>query len=94
MVVAYNGKLYPIRVFLVEEIAGEVVIAPEMLFLDMVANLPLERWNEDCEENIIDSEITYFVDDACMSYTAGKICMDCMPTPLTLIEELSFDKIS
>ncbi len=57
----------------------------------MIANLQMEQWHTDCEESIIDSEVTFFVDDECMSFSAGKLCMDCFITPLTLIEEIKLN---
>lgn len=87
--VEYKGVKYPTRTFVVEseEIGGERTYTIATESLSEALGDGKEEW--DTEENDIDSEIYFYVEDEVIGLDAEEICKNHLDVPMDFIEEVT-----
>ncbi len=85
----YKGKEYPVRTFLVisPELGDEeteITISVQSLIDDM----DIEVEKEGTEEQLIDEDIYFYLEDSSINDSAEEICEKLLDIPFLLIEEI------
>lgn len=87
--IEYNGVKYPTRTFVVEspEIGGERTYTIATESLSEALGDAKEEW--DTEENDIDNQIYFYVEDEVIGMSAEDICKNHLDVPMTLVKEVT-----
>ena len=87
--IKYKGKEYPTRTFLVN--SPEFGEPQEVKISVMSLSEAMEGKYEisDSEEESIDEEIYFYVEDEQIHWTGEQICEACLDIPMELIEDIS-----
>ena len=87
--IEYRGEVYPTRVFRVDNHEfGE----PQVIRISVMSlweNIMHGTQDLGSNEQIIDDEIYYYVDDEFIEYSADEICEKYLDSPMKFIEEIS-----
>jgi hypothetical protein len=86
--IEYRGELYPTRIFRVDNPEfGE----PQVIRISVMSlweNIMHGVNDLGSDEEIIDDEIYYYVDDEFIEYSADEICEKYLDIPMKFIEEI------